>query len=115
MLPHESVAFWFAIGCSASGDCLANHFIDFFSALRRQTNKHLRVSRAASARIDTLAGSFLLLSMPLNVHTTVDAIYRTGRIVIGEGQNRQCWRRGCSPEMKGKQSRTPLRPTHRPR
>jgi hypothetical protein len=38
---HKTVVLRFLVGCSASGDCLANHFINFFSALGRQTHKHL--------------------------------------------------------------------------
>src|SRR5262245_5878317 len=37
---HKTVILWFIVGCSACGDCLAHHLIDFFSALRRQTHKH---------------------------------------------------------------------------
>jgi hypothetical protein len=35
MSVHKTVVLWFIIGGSAGGDCLANHFIDLFSALRR--------------------------------------------------------------------------------
>src|SRR6266511_5291456 len=40
MAIHKTVILWFIVGCSAGGDCLANYFIDFFSALRRQTHQH---------------------------------------------------------------------------
>src|SRR5919109_347356 len=37
---HKTVILWFIVGGPAGGDCLVNHFIDFFSALRGQTHKH---------------------------------------------------------------------------
>ena len=32
---HGTVVLWFIVGCSTDRDCVANHFVDFLSALRR--------------------------------------------------------------------------------
>src|SRR5919109_1749862 len=37
---HKTVILWFIVGCAAGDDGLAHHFIDVFSALRRQTHQH---------------------------------------------------------------------------
>jgi len=45
MCIHKTVVLWLVVGASTSGDCLVNHRIDCFSALRRQAHKHFGAFR----------------------------------------------------------------------